>query len=130
MKIKLQHILLSFGLAITPAGAGLVYGQDTGTPLYDPYDPDMDRERDRIMYSPGETDPVNAKSPSNSTVTNSPAAPKDSAAVSTRPVQRNVKPASEPPKNTSKPKGEDDSILSFNFLYYIIQKYKLQDIVD
>lgn len=28
------------------------------------------------------------------------------------------------------PKQEDDSILSFNFLYYIIQKYKLQDIID
>ncbi|HYG02310.1 MAG TPA: hypothetical protein VD927_07680 [Chryseosolibacter sp.] len=31
------------------------------------------------------------------------------------------------------PKGQketDESILSFNFLYYIIQKYKLQDIVE
>lgn len=25
---------------------------------------------------------------------------------------------------------KDDSILTFNFLYYIIQKYKLQDIID
>jgi hypothetical protein len=25
---------------------------------------------------------------------------------------------------------EDDSILSFNFLYYIIQKFKLQDIIE
>lgn len=36
-----------------------------------------------------------------------------------------------PVKSQQKPKsGGDDSILSFNFLYYIIQKYKLQDIVD
>lgn len=27
-------------------------------------------------------------------------------------------------------KQKDDSILTFNFLYYIIQKYKLQDIID
>jgi hypothetical protein len=31
-------------------------------------------------------------------------------------------------KQPTKPK--DDSILTFNFLYYIIQKYKLQDIID
>lgn len=28
------------------------------------------------------------------------------------------------------PAKKDDSILTFNFLYYIIQKYKLQDIID
>ena len=27
-------------------------------------------------------------------------------------------------------KSKDDSILTFNFLYYIIQKYKLQDVID
>lgn len=31
-------------------------------------------------------------------------------------------------KQNAKPK--DDSILTYNFLYYIIQKYKLQDIID
>ena len=37
-------------------------------------------------------------------------------------------------KTENKPQGqsgpEDDSILSFNFLYYIIQKFKLQDIIE
>ena len=35
-------------------------------------------------------------------------------------------------KNSEKQNGKskDDSILTFNFLYYIIQKYKLQDIID
>ena len=27
-------------------------------------------------------------------------------------------------------KPKDESVLTFNFLYYIIQKYKLQDIID
>jgi hypothetical protein len=35
-------------------------------------------------------------------------------------------------KSTEKQGGKqkDDSILTYNFLYYIIQKYKLQDIID
>jgi hypothetical protein len=37
-------------------------------------------------------------------------------------------------KPENKPQGqsgpEDDSILSFNFLYYIIQKFKMQDIIE
>lgn len=37
-----------------------------------------------------------------------------------RPAEKNEKPAAR----------KDDSILTFNFLYYIIQKYKLQDIID
>ena len=32
--------------------------------------------------------------------------------------------------NEKQPAKKDDSILTFNFLYYIIQKYKLQDIID
>ena len=32
--------------------------------------------------------------------------------------------------NDKQPAKKDDSILTFNFLYYIIQKYKLQDIID
>lgn len=32
-------------------------------------------------------------------------------------------------KNNDKKK-EDDDVLSFNFLYYIIQKFKMSDIVD
>jgi len=32
--------------------------------------------------------------------------------------------------NEKQPAKKDESILTFNFLYYIIQKYKLQDIID
>ena len=42
--------------------------------------------------------------------------------ASQRPAERNSE------KQSSKSK--DDSILTFNFLYYIIQKYKLQDVID
>jgi hypothetical protein len=50
--------------------------------------------------------------------------------ISDFPMQRA---AQRPPQDRSNEKQkakDDDSILTFNFLYYIIQKYKLQDIID
>jgi hypothetical protein len=57
---------------------------------------------------------------------------KDSSAVRMGPPKRNVyKPAPVVPKQKDESSDSDDnSILSFNFLYYLIQKYKMQDIVD
>lgn len=57
-------------------------------------------------------------------------APSDSLALQIQdfPMQRAAqKPTEKAPDKTAK---KDDSILTFNFLYYIIQKYKLQDIID
>ncbi len=45
------------------------------------------------------------------------------------PMQRAAQKAVEKQADKPAPK-KDDSILTFNFLYYIIQKYKLQDIID
>jgi hypothetical protein len=47
-------------------------------------------------------------------------------------AQPKVKPEGAPksPAKQQPPKDDDDAILSFNFLYYIIQKYKLQDIIE
>lgn len=33
-------------------------------------------------------------------------------------------------QKSQKQSADDDSVLSFNFLYYIIRKYKMQDIID
>lgn len=44
------------------------------------------------------------------------------------PMRGVQKPFEKADKQNTKPK--DDSILTFNFLYYIIQKYKLQDVID
>jgi hypothetical protein len=56
---------------------------------------------------------------------------KDSSAVRLS-IKRNVyKPAPVAPKEKdSSGDPNDNSVLSFNFLYYLIQKYKMQDIVD
>lgn len=90
--------------------------------------PDVDREK--MLYSPGgEGENRNKLSPP---VSN---ALKDSIATTRTPLVSPSRGKQEPaPKASEKqlaPKEEDpDSILSFNFLYYIIEKYKLQDIVD
>lgn len=44
--------------------------------------------------------------------------------------QATMKPADRPSEKQAAGKPKDESILTFNFLYYIIQKYKLQDIID
>lgn len=52
--------------------------------------------------------------------------------ISTREAARDtvaVRPAA-PRKPESKNENPQDDILSFNFLYYIIQRFKLSDIVD
>lgn len=46
------------------------------------------------------------------------------------PMQRAAQRPAERTTDKQSAKQKDDSILTFNFLYYIIQKYKLQDIID
>lgn len=53
---------------------------------------------------------------------------RDSITVSPKPVNRAVT-RPEMPREGQKPKHEDDA-LRFNFLYYIIQKYKISDIIE
>ncbi len=122
MKINVCHLLLTLFLAIlTPAGIYCVQAQDASYPLQESYDAESEHERDKVIYSPGEGDPLLNNKIHVSVI-------KDS--TLTRP-NRSLKAQSEPPKNSSKPASqEDDSILSFNFLYYIFEKYKLQDMVD
>jgi hypothetical protein len=133
MKIKLHHILFTACLAST-AFINYSYAQD-GAPDYEVTDSERDKlEKEKIMYSPGEGD---SRYSSKSATLTSTTTSKDSLATTAKPVAPVVVPKTktEPqPKAAEKqppqqPK-DDDSILSFNFLYYIIQKYKLQDIVD
>lgn len=76
---------------------------------------------DKMVFSPGESDVrFIPKASGVATV-------KDSVAV-LNPVVPKAGPPKAPTQKEEKPK--DDSVLTFNFLYYIIQKYKLQDIID
>lgn len=46
------------------------------------------------------------------------------------PMQRAAQKPADKAADKQNSKSKDDSILTFNFLYYIIQKYKLQDVID
>jgi hypothetical protein len=123
MKIKFPNVLFVFLLSvISPCGFILVNAQDANFPGTEVEDLGTDKEREKIMYTPGELDPSLRKSPAT--------AYKDSLAMKStvRSTKSQTPDSSKPP--VKQPSQEDDSILSFNFLYYIFQKYKLQDIVD
>jgi hypothetical protein len=88
---------------------------------------------DRILSTPGDTDiRYNVLKPSPKITV------KDSAMVAptATPVNNVAKVKVEKQLPAHKPtvqkqsKEEDESIMSFHFLYYMIQKYKLQDIVE
>jgi len=129
MKIKLHHIFLSL-LLTTPAFINSVFAQDASNPDYQITDTEREKyERDKVIFSPGEGSETRYV-PKGS---HNPGPGKDSIAV-TKPTTQIQKAKPEPPVKAAEKQQQqtkdDDSILSFNFLYYIIQKYKLQDIVD
>jgi hypothetical protein len=120
MKIKLHPALLALLLAIlTPAGIATLRAQDASYPATDSYESEVDAERDRVIYSPGEVD---------ANIRVHVIAGKDS--INARPAQPKSGKQPEAAKTTPKPSSQEDDILSFNFLYYLFEKYKLQDIVD
>ncbi len=121
MKPKLIRILFAFAFAVFALlGAEQLYAQDA-SPVEN-YEDNEEKENESI-FSPGEPSDQRHKVQSSSTF-------KDSTTFTQKVIiPRNSKSTAENTRPESK-QASDDSILSFNFLYYIIQKYKLQDIVD
>jgi hypothetical protein len=124
MKIALHHILLLTILG-SFAVAGNAVAQDAGMSDVDIVGDRGGIDSEKMLYSPGEAEVRYIPKASGHTI-------KDSVAiyVAETPVQeRKLEPVRKANENLPA-KTKDDSILSFNFLYYIIQKYKLQDIID
>jgi hypothetical protein len=125
MKRALSHIaLLLFALITAQASVHAQEGPDNEQPIFEekvyhesPVG-DMDSETDNKILIPA------AKSSS-----------RDSSAVRIAiPAQRAPNKANQEGSKENKPQpaqqSGDDSILSFNFIYYIIQRFKLQDIIE
>lgn len=113
------HLTLFILLVLSAGNAA--YAQESGSASFENYDTENLVERDRMLPSSGGSgDPPG------------PAVKSHRDSIEIRVPKRNVyKPSPVVPKDESKPKNQsDDSILSFNFLYYLIQKYKMQDIID
>ena len=128
MKIKLHYILFAISLSLVSLlGTNTAHAQDNTFPALDAgtYDAEAEKERDKIIYSSSSSE----MEPQAIHKLQTPAV-KDSLANRNN-AHRTVKNASESGKNANKPSSHsDDSVLSFNFLYYLFEKYKLQDIVD
>lgn len=132
MKIRVKVVLFVAMLALLAVRLPAL-GQDASVQEYDVSNAERDRlERDRIINSPGEGE---LRYMPRAPITQSTATPAVKDTATSKPVM--VVPQTrarvdQPAKQPEKPMNarEDESILSFNFLYYIIQKYKLQDFVD
>lgn len=134
MKISLYQIASVICLAAT-AGLSTVQAQDNLTQDYEITDSEREKyERDKVIFSPGGEGETRYVAPRNQPTGSSSGTPKDSLASTTAKPLHAVPARKEVPgKNPTKqipPKQDDDAILTFNFLYYIIQKYKLQEIIQ
>ncbi len=104
--------------------SGRVLAQDAGMSDVEIVNDRSAEGADKVSFTPGEDLRYVPRATSSGTV-------KDSIALQIHdfPMQRAAqKPAER--ANERQPAKKDDSILTFNFLYYMIQKYKLQDIID
>lgn len=124
-RMKIRTNLTAFLSVLGIFCFSFAFGQDDRLPDLD-YGAGNNREN-RVEPSPDGLSDVEVKNqrntttPSNNSSTPSPATPRD--------TTEEVKPASKKPE--SKPKtDQDESVLNFNFLYYLIERFKLSDIVD
>jgi hypothetical protein len=128
MKRWNSHLIFIFTLVVISLAGINSYGQEAGMSDLDLVEERSPVGSERHLFSPENPRYVPK-------VTNN-AHAGDSVALQIQdfPMQQAVMRANE--RSNEKPaekpgaKPKDDSILTYNFLYYIIQKYKLQDIID
>jgi hypothetical protein len=115
MQLNPKHILLA-AIVLCNAPAFFVSAQESSFPAMDVTEGDKEKNQ---YYPPAESEKSTYRQPSDSlTVKSSPQA-----------KSKTTEPQKSSEKATLKSGGED-SVLSFNFLYYFIQKFKMSDIVD
>ena len=126
MKITAFKVFLYSMLALFCTAWGTVCAQESGSPSFELYETELFTPAEKNLSTPGESvDPIKPNT--------NPATPVKNDSSSVRYPSQSL-PKSAPivkqPVEESQESEEDDSILSFNFLYYLIERYKLQDIVD
>jgi len=114
MADKKRKILTILTVGFITLLTGNLYAQDDGYPLYNFQEPgyqELNLNEDKsLIYEHNENRPIRTIQ----------SLQRDSSAMAAK---------NKLPKKAATDKKEDDA-LSFNFLYYIIQKYKISDIVD
>ena len=117
MKQNISYFLV-FGVILTLGllSSNSAHGQEEGIPgyeLHDPIHPGLNTEEKTLLFDP---ESRAFKVSRDSTIN--------------RPSTSNQKKQADSGKPSGKPKNEEEDPLSFNFLYYIIQKFKVSDLID
>lgn len=121
MKVKILHLTTAFFLAGGSLFAISAKAQREGlspTELQDP---------SHLEYNLNDDKPPLTEHDSKAKVTTRDSSASHSRPVTTTPPSSKTK---SPEHNKSVNSKEEDDALSFNFLYYIIQKFKISDLVD
>ena len=119
MKVKFLSIAFSLSLIFLRLSSLSAQGQDKGlspNELTDPNHSELNLNDDKTLLFEHESKP---KGPS-----------KDSVMIRNKPVLLTTSPAKSKPSERKPVDKEEDDALSFNFLYYIIQKFKISDLID
>jgi hypothetical protein len=123
MKISTSTIFLFTLLVLTLVSISEVYAQESGSPSFESYDSETTIGSEKVVSNPREG--IDAGKPTRSS--GHPVLQLDNNDSVVVRFQTKT-PAQQKAQNKSKE--DDDSILSFNFLYYLIERYKLQDIIE
>jgi hypothetical protein len=123
MKIKFSNILTSATIVFISLLSFVSFGQDEGSPINELQDVNhqelnLNDEDKTLIY---DQDSKSSKNVSSETHQNSVAVPAKAKSADAH---------KQPPSPNSVTARDGDDALSFNFLFYIIQKYKFSDIID
>jgi hypothetical protein len=121
MRLKPNHIYLIV-IAIL-VSASLTFAQESVSPVLEGMETEKSNTGGDLNFTEGEGNAV----PTPATTT--PAAQRDSA-LGVKSTQTKPKPAQQKQTTGEAQPKPEDSVLGFNFLYYIFQKYKMSDIID
>ncbi len=118
MKQNFSYFLV-FGVILTLGllSSNAAHAQEEGIPGYDLHDP---------IHSGANSDDKTLLLDSDAKSKTG----RDSLAAISRPAAAVKKPADAGKPSSGKPKNDEEDPLSFNFLYYIIQKFKASDLID
>jgi hypothetical protein len=124
LKARSQQVLV-LTMLLLACSAVSALAQDAGMSDLEILDSRENSEAEKVVFLPGEEIKYIPQTSGTSVA-------KDSLALQMHdfPMQRAAQRPAERSAEKQSAKSKDDSILTFNFLYYIIQKYKLQDIID
>ena len=120
-------MLVVFCLIGSPVGISIAYGQEGGYPIQDTFE-EVDPGREKVANSPAEVDPL--PSENRAPVAAIKDVPATTSPARQRPAENTDRAVADESEDTTVDAAQDDSLLNFNFLYYLFEKYKLQDIVD